>query len=380
MDARPTTTRLLLTLLAVLALLVVESRANAQTDAAAGGVTSVQELCRIEGQGESVLRGVGIVTGLKGTGDSGADPVLARPLAEFYRANGNPVPDLKDLVKAKSAALVFIEVVVPADGVRRDDQLDVYVTTSHSAASLAGGRLLLAPLLGPLAGDNTVYAFASGALAIEDPANPTHAVIRGGARMASDILMPSIADGFTLIVHPHFRGWTVTDQIADAINSLQPDAEATESPEGPIARALDDASVRISIPKVERSSPAKFISRVLSTTFSPSLLRLPAQVIVNSRTGSIIVTGNVEISTVAIAHKDLVVSTTNPKPTPTPANPETKTFKSALVQTTGRASERARVQDLLQAMRQLDIPIEDQIHILTQIHRAGRLHARLIVE
>ncbi len=356
--------------------------AAAQVSEPAPGVTSVQEICRIEGQGESVLRGVGIVTGLKATGDSGADLVLARPLAEFYRSSGNPIPDLKELAKAKSAALVFIEVVIPKEGARRDDQLDVYVTTSHSAASLAGGRLLLAPLLGPLAGDDTVYAFASGPITLEDPAMTTHGVVRGGARLAADVLMPTIAGEFTLVVHPHFRGWTVTDQLADAINALAPEADGLGevSAEANIATAVDDATVHVVIPKAERASPAKFVSRVLSATFSPSLLRLPAQVIVNSRTGSIIVTGNVEISTVAIAHKDLVVTTTTPPLTPTPLNPDVKQHKSALVQTTGRASERARIQDLLQAMRQLDVPVGDQINILTQIHRAGRLHARLIVE
>jgi flagellar P-ring protein precursor FlgI len=381
MGACNQTTRLLLTLAAVFALLAGVNRAAAQADASAG-VISVQELCRIEGQGESVLRGVGLVTGLKGTGDSGADLVLARPLAEFYKANGNPIPDLRELAKAKSAALVFIEVVIPKEGARRDDQLDVYVTTSHSAMSLAGGRLVLAPLLGPLAGDDTVYAFASGAITLEDPMVTTAGVIRGGARLTADVLMPAVGGEFNLVVHPHYRGWTVTDQLADTINALAPEVDpiAEEPSTGLIATALDDSTVQVIIPAAERGNPAKFISRVLSATFSPSLLRLPAQVIVNSRTGSIIVTGNVEISTVAIAHKDLVVSTTTPPPVPSPANPLTENHRSALVQTTGRASERARVQDLLQALRQLDVPVTDQINILTQIHRAGRLHARLIVE
>jgi flagellar P-ring protein FlgI len=381
MNRAPSIFGRLLRLVPVLALAIGSSRAWAQNDSTPG-VTSVQEICRIEGQGESVLRGVGIVTGLKGTGDSGADLVLARPLAEFYKANGNPIPDLRELAKAKSAALVFIEVVIPREGGRRDDQLDVYITTSHSAQSLMGGRLLLAPMLGPLAGDDTVYAFASGAIALEDPAVMTHGVIRGGARLAADVLMPAIHGEFTLVVHPHFRGWTVTDQLADTINALAPDMDLTGEPssDAAIASAIDDGTVRVVIPAPERANPAKFVSRVLSATFSPSLLRLPAQVIVNSRTGSIIVTGNVEISTVAIAHRDLVVTTSTPAAIPTPANPLVQERKSTLVQTTGRASERARIQDLLQAMRQLDVPVEDQINILIQIHRAGRLHARLVVE
>ncbi len=350
---------------------------------ASAGITSIQDMVRIEGQGQSVLRGFGIIVGLKGTGDNGQDLVLARPLAQVYKNNGNELADPRELAKAKSAALVMIECVIPREGARRDDELDIFVSVSHSAGSLAGGRLLLAPLTGPYVGDDTLYAMASGPIVIEDPAVPTVGRVRGGARMVKDVLMPLTGDTFQLIVHPHFRGWTVTDQIADTINSLAPETDLNGDAAGAagvIAHALDDSSVRVDIPALERANKAKFLSRVLSASFSPSLLRLPAQVIVNSRTGSIIVTGNVEISPVAVSHKDLIVSTTRPPVEPTPQNPRTTVSKATAVQTTGRASERGRIQDLLAAMRQLDVPIDDQISILTQIHQAGRLHARLIVE
>lgn len=345
-----------------------------------GDVTSVQELARLEGQAENVLRGVGIVLGLKGTGDSGADLVLARPLAAFYERNGNPLPELRELAKSKSAALVAIECVIPPQGARVGDNLDVFVSTSHSATSLAGGRLFLAPLSGPLPGQG-VFAFASGPLVLEDTGSPTVARIRGGARVAADILQPVSGEVFTLVVHPHFRSFSVTDQLADTINALGPDGDGVGGAAGePIARAVDDVTVRVTVPAAERSNPAKFIAKVLSASFSPSLLRLPAQVIVNQRTGSIIVTGNVEISAVAIAHKGLVVTTTTPAPVPTPLTPQTTTTKWTGVQTTDRPTERAKIQDLLSAFKALDIPVDEQIAILTQVHRAGRLHARLIVE
>lgn len=271
--------------------------ASAQTDLnASPGLTSVQEMTRLEGQGESILRGLGIVFGLKGTGDSGADLAAARMVAKFYENSGNPLPDLRELAKAKSFALVALEVVVPPEGARKDDKLDVFVATTHAASSVVGGRLYISPMLGPLPGQG-VYAFASGPLVIEDTAIPTVGRIRGGARVVEDILMPGVRDRFNLIVHPHFRSWTVTDQLADTINALAPEADAgdEEAAQAQIASAIDDATVQVNIPASERANPAKFLSRVLSATFSPSLLRLPAQVIVNPRTGSIVVTGNVEI-------------------------------------------------------------------------------------
>lgn len=350
----------------------------AEPPAVSTDVTSIQELARLEGQGESVLRGIGIITGLKGTGDAGNELVMAGPLAKIYESNGNPLPDLKLLAKAKSAAIVMLECVIPAQGARRDDTLDVFVTASHSASSLAGGRLHLAALSGPMPGQG-VYAMASGAVVIEDPLIPTAGRVRMGARMIRDVLMPGVKDTFRLVVFPHFRGYTVTTQIADTINSLAAESDAATNA-GPIARAVDDVAVEVVIPEAERAAAPQFVARVMSSTMSPSLLRLPAQVIVNQRTGSIIVTGNVEVSAVAVSLKNLVITTTTPPPVATLANPLVTTNRWAGVGTTSRASERARIQDLIQAFRTLDVPIEDQIAVLTQIHRAGQLHARLIID
>ena len=81
-------------------------------------VISIQEMVRLDTQAASQLRGIGIVTGLKGTGDAGSELVLARPLAEVYANNGNPLGDLKDLAKAKAAAMVSIWCEIPESGGR----------------------------------------------------------------------------------------------------------------------------------------------------------------------------------------------------------------------------------------------------------------------
>ncbi|MBL0870898.1 MAG: flagellar basal body P-ring protein FlgI [Phycisphaerales bacterium] len=345
---------------------------------------SIQEIARLEGQGEVVLRGIGIVTGLKGTGDSGQDLVLARPLAKIYESNGNPLGDLRELSKSKSAALVIITCTIPASGARVQDKLDVHVTVSHSATSLAGGRLFLSPLQGPLPGQG-VFAFAEGSISLEDPNTLTSGVIRGGAMVTHDILMPVGQDRIRLVIHPHLRSFSVTERVASTINARFQDpgsfADPSAQPEVvPMARAIDDAVVEVDVPMESRKNPAGFISDCLTATMDPSELRLPAKVVVNQRTGTIIVTGNVEISPVAIAHKDLVVTTTTPAVLPTPANPQTRTTRWTAAGTTNRASDRARIQDLLQAFKQLDVPVADQINILTQMHRSGRLHAQLVIE
>jgi flagellar P-ring protein precursor FlgI len=345
---------------------------------------SIQDLVRIKGQGRSVLRGVGIVVGLRGTGDSGKESALARPLQEVYRNSQIPLSDVKELERAKAAALVWIDCEIPEGGARVDDQLDVHVSVMHSASSIEGGRLIIAPLLGPLPGQPE-FAMASGPVTIEDKERPTVGRIRLGASVVRDVLMPEIDGSLTLIVRPHFRGWTTTRTIANGINgsvggSLEGTTEDGAGSDSAVARADDDMQVTVKIPEAERADPANFIARVLGTRISPTLLDLPAQVVVNERTGAMVITGDVEISPVAIAYKDLVVSTTTPAPVPTATDPLVTRESLIPVATSGRAAERARLADLIAAFKQLDVPVKDQIHIISEIHKTGRLHATLVVE
>jgi flagellar P-ring protein precursor FlgI len=361
-----------------------QAPARATTDPAASaalstGVIAVQDIARIQGQGESVLRGIGIVTGLRATGDDGADLLLARPLAKIYEANGNPLPDLKELAKSKSAAMVFIECTIPEQGARADDKLDVQVTVSHSAKSLQGGRLHLAALSGPMPGAG-VYAMASGPIVLDDTQLPTVGRVRLGAHVIKDILMPSIKSSFTLIIKPSYRNHATASMLAQTVNSI-PGADADGGDvNSDVAHAIDDVTVRVDIPAAERTSPTRFIGKVMSATFSPSLLRLPARVVCNERSGIIVVTGNVEVSPVVIAHKDLVITTINPPPVPTPVTPISTNSRVTSIATTGRTSERTRVQDLLSALKALDVPVMEQIKILVEIDRAGRLHGQLVLE
>ncbi len=340
----------------------------------------VQDIARLEGHGTSILRGIGIVTGLRGTGDSGGEEVLARPLREIYKQNEIPLGELKALSKAKSAAIVFLEVVVPPHGAHRDDELPVYVTVSHSASSLAGGRLHLAALAGPRPGDG-VYAMASGPIILEETANPTAGIIRKGARIIDDILMPTPSTSFNLILQPQYRRYATAQAVASVINSVaSSDIFELERSRGMVAMALDHSMVRITIPESERVEPARFVARVLSATLSPELLMPPATVRMNQRAGTIIATANVEISPAAISHGQLQIQTVLPEVPPTPVNPKVTTSRWTGVATTGKASERAKLQDLLAAFKQLDVPIEAQMEIIYQLHNTGRLHAELVFE
>jgi flagellar P-ring protein precursor FlgI len=343
---------------------------------------SIQDLVRIDGQASSPLRGVGIVTGLPKTGDSGKELVLAQPLARVYENSGISLPDLKSLGNAKSAALVTLSAEIPEEGGRKGDRFDVFVQVSHSASSLKGGTLVISPLLHPLPNvkaEDLVIGYAQGIITLEDPDVPTMGRIRGGLQLTKDVKRKQpITDTFDLIIRPHFRSFRTTQMIASEINGLTADLENNDDTANQIAAPIDDTVVRVTIPEHERVNPSNFIASVLTKRFSPSLMDLPAQVIVNDRKGTIIVTGDVEISAVTIGSDRLVITTTTPMPTPTAQDPLVTRSNWTEFGSTSTTAERARIQDLLEAFKQLNVPVREQIDILAQIHETGRLHAQFI--
>ena len=344
----------------------------------AATANTVKDFTRIRGQGESVLQGLGLVVGLNGTGDSGSELVMARPLANLLQRYGNPIPDFEELRSSRSVALVMITCVVPRSGAEVDDGLDIRISVINSATSLEGGELLASPLTNAVPG-GLVYAFAQGPVSIEDIERPTTAQIRGGARFVRPVrTMPPIAGGFELVIDPLFASWSAANHIAQSINdayflTTAPDAD-------PIALAIDPRSVRVAVPEDERPGLAAFVADILDTNITPSLLGVPAMVVCNSRTGVIVVAGDVQISPAIITHKDLVITTTSPAPVPTPEAPLTQQERWISLETNALEPELARIDDLLTAFDQLDVPPNDQIHILTLLHDAGKLHAKLVID
>jgi len=339
--------------------------------------TTVKDVARIEGEGHSVVQGLGLVTGLPGTGDSAKDLVVARPLAEVLRNLGNPIPDFAELGNSNKVALVLVKSRLPPSGARPNDRFDVTVTAINSATSLAGGELHLAPLTGPYPGD-PVYAIAEGRIEIESPTSPTRGLVLDGAQMIRSIDTSPKGDSFVVVLDSDYRDWTAVHEIAQAINQAiagRPDAE-----QALVARVVDVGRIEITIPPVERPHRAAFIGEVMSTDLGAALLRLPAKVICNAARGTIVVTGNVEISPITIRHKDLTITTTLPAPVPSPQAPVLERSEWVALETNARAAQKAKLQDLLASLDQLSVPVPDQIAILSDLHEAGRLQARLIIK
>lgn len=334
----------------------------------------VADITRISGQRTNVLTGLGLVVGLKGTGDGGNFLPAIRPLAAMLGKLTDPTT-VQELATANNVALVTVTATVPSNGVRSGDKVDVYVQSIGSSPSLRGGRLYVCPLLGPtaqLAPDGMPFAMADGPVVLEDPTTPTGGVVKGGGAVIEyDLPAKYIDNGqFTLVIEDPSASWTNASTIAKVIN----DAESTSGET--IAVAADPKNVVVTIPTIERERPDSFISRV--QRLPVPLLPTEARVLVNSKTGTMIVTGDVEISPCVISHKGLTISTANPTPVGTPRNPLVTLKDAVALDTTGSGG--AKLQELLNALDQLKVPAEDKITIVKELYQTGKLHAKLIVE
>ena len=355
--------------------------------AATASASRVGDITRLDAQREETLTGLGLVFGLKGTGDGGDFAPAIRPLSQMLGkfSNAASVAELKD---AKNVAVVALTVTVPANGVRGGDKLDVNVTSIGAAKTLAGGRLFVTPLTGPMPGMG-VFALAEGGLVIEDPATPTVAKVEGGCRMEIDLPKQFVRDGrFVLVLDDAVASYTAASNIAKMIN----DSEGLDGQQWAVA--VDPKNVSVTIPPAERARPDSFISRV--QRLPVPLIAEEARVRINQRLGTVVITGDVEIEPVVISMRGLTISTVVPLdpaapqatqntgdpfgPGPAAAGLTVKTQEFVPLAPGATPAQRAKLQDLVAALDQLKVPADDRIAILKELHKTGKLHAKLIVE
>lgn len=348
----------------ILATLLVLCLASTQAVA-----VKVADITRMSGQRTSSMTGLGLVYGLKGTGDGGSFQPAIRPLASMLE-QFNDQATVVELSKVKNVALVALIATVPPNGVMEGDHVDVTVMSLGSASSLRGGRLFVTPMTGPIPGAG-ILAMAEGPIVLEDDSAPLVGRIKGGCTLETTLMADQITDGrFTLVLDDPSASWTNASTIAKIIN----DAENTSGEV--IALALDPKNVVVTIPPSERQRPDSFISRV--QRLPVPMLPTAARVLINERTGTMIITGDVEISPVVISHKGLTISTVQPTPVPTARTPVLSTHDVIGIDPGNQGG--AKLQDLVAALDQLKVPAADRITIVKELYQTGKLHAQLITE
>lgn len=328
----------------------------------------IGDITRMSNQRTSVITGLGLVYGLKGTGDGGDYQPAMEMLAQMMTKFGNPT-NTAELKNVKNVAIVAITATIPANGGRDGDKIDVYVTSIGAAKSLKDGRLFVTPMRIALPDHDLLVGFAQGAVTMEDPASPTVGMVKGGVVLEGDMPNGRLEGSmFRLIIDEPSASWTMASNIAKRIN----DSEDGQT----WAWALSEKEVAVRIPPSEQQQPDGYISRI--QRLPVQIVNSEARVQINEKTGTIIVTGDVEISPVVISHKGLTISTINPKPTPKQGMPVIETKNFVAIDTENPSN--SKLQDLLNALDQLKVPIEDRIDIIKELHKTGKIHAKLMLE
>lgn len=377
--------------------------------AAEGPRVRIGDITRVQGLGVNTIIGMGLVTGLKATGDGPKCLPTMMALHKELSFFAAPVESLDDIKDARNVAIVEVSVEIPEHGAREGDRLDVHVT-ALAAKSLVGGQLLVTPLVYDDPSVSVLFAKASGRIEVEDPAIPTRGIIRGGARMEQDVLHNVVVTGDQLLrsgitnswIKPDRRyvtfvligahaGWNRAAAVASAISKdvltrLSRGGEADHHASGDDdefdgidnrgALALDSKSILVLVPRCEYTDPATFIRDIAQITLA--MESNEARVTINRKLRTIVISGDVYIAPTIVSHAGLMLTVGDPQ---ADGNPGTSSTSSqTFVPLQDPASGPANMAGLLEALNRLKVPFESRVDILTTLQQSGALQAKVVYE
>lgn len=367
--------RLALGLLAALACLAAPAAAAAQS--------RIKDIAEVEGVRDNMLIGYGLVVGLNGTGDSLRNaPFTRQSLESMLERLG--VNTRNTNLNTKNVAAVMVTANLPPFA-RQGSRIDVTVSALGDADSLLGGTLLVTPLLGA---DGEVYAVSQGPIAVSGfSAGGAAASVIKGTPTAGRISNGAIVErelGFQLAAMKSINislrnpDLTTARRIAQAINTFAG---------SPIARPLDPGTVMLTVPPNRENDIVGLLTDIEQLLVQPDQL---AKVVIDERSGTIVMGENVRISTVAIAQGNLTIRVTETpqvsQPNPFSATGETTVVPRTEIEVEENAQRRLAVlpasvtlQELVNGLNALGIGPRDMIAILQAIKAAGALQADIEV-
>ncbi len=360
-----------ITLISVIAASLLTVLANSQV--------RIKDIAGIQGARGNHLMGYGLVIGLDGSGDSNSTLFTAQTVVNMLQKLGVNVP--QGLIKVKNIAAVIVTAEMPAFA-KPGGLIDVTVNSIGDAKSLQGGTLLQAPLKGA---DDEVYAVAQGSLSIGGfnfsaggaSAQKNHVTVGRvprGARIEREV-PTTVSDGQSLEIALNQPDFTTASRIADAINVKVPGADAS---------ALDPYSVRVTIPPASRGNLVKFIAQLESVSVKPDT---SAKIVINERTGTLVVGGDVRISPCVVTHGNIRVKVDNtpivaiPAPFSGDGKPVIVPQKDVTVQEDknqlAAVPATTTIDQLVTALNALGATPRDLINILQAMKQAGSISAEL---
>ncbi|MGQ7848504.1 flagellar basal body P-ring protein FlgI [Granulosicoccus sp. 3-233] len=341
----------------------------------------LKDLASVAGVRDNPLLGYGLVVGLDGTGDT-TSPFTEQSLRSMLVQYGVTVPPSVN-ISSKNVAAVSIHAVLPPFA-KPGQKIDITASSLGNSKSLRGGTLLMSPLRGA---NGEVYAIAQGNLAVgglgvsgADGSSiainvPSVGRIPGGATVERAVPNP-FADSRRVVFNLHDPDFTTARRAVEAINA------ALGTPE---AEALDAVSVAVNAP-MEVSKRVAFIGYLEELTIDPG--EGAGKIIVNSRTGTIVIGSHVTVGPAAVTHGSLTVTiredTQISQPEPftdgvTAAVPDTEID---VVEEQSRMFELPRgttLSDIVQAINSVGAAPGDLVAILEALKQAGALRAQLII-
>jgi flagellar P-ring protein precursor FlgI len=341
----------------------------------------VRDVASLYGAPPVPLIGYGLVIGLNKTGDRRQTIFSAQTLANMLERFGVGVPPGE--IKIENVAAVLVTAELPAF-MRQGSRLDVTASSIGDARSLQGGTLIATPLRGP---DGTIHALAQGPLSIGGFGGG-----RGGNAVTVNHLTVGRVPGGALVQigqrvemspqqqirlalrEPDFgNAHRLADVISDALGS-------------PVARAMDSGTVTIEVPAVYRDAIPDLMARLESL---PMTVDRPSRIVINERTGTVVIGGGVRLGAAAVAHGNLSVRISTQyavsQPAPFSSRGETVVVPDEQVDVTeGDAKlvnlgEGTTLDAVVRALNALGATPRDIIAILQALQSAGALAAEIVI-
>lgn len=341
-------------------------------------------LGRFDGWRDNALIGYGIVTGLAGSGDTRRNEVTRLALRNVLSRLGTTISEAQ--INSRNVAVVIVTATLPASA-NPGDRIDAVVSSIGDARSLAGGTLLMTPLVGP---DQHPYALAQGALTAgghDFEANqnrqqrnyPTSAVLPGGATVETAVDAQILKENGQVSFVLSEPSFTTAQRISDAINGALGGIS--------MVRNADEVAIRYD---GSAHTLAAFLSRIENIAVMPDV---DPRIVINERTGTVVAGENVRISGVVISQGDIKVTITSENYASQPSfiGGFANDVSSLIVTNTKLDVEQGAndavmrfpnttVGSLVEGLARAKVDTRRMISILQAIKAAGALHADIVVQ
>lgn len=339
----------------------------------------IRDLTRIDGVRDNMLSGMGLVVGLNGTGDSRFSTTF-QMLKNMMNSYGIVADETA--LRSRNVAAVTVTAVLPPFA-RSGDYLDVTIQSIGDAKSLQGGMLLLTALKAP---NGQIFAAAQGPISIGGFSGGTG----GNTTQQNHLQVARIPNGALIerTLEPDLSGKTEIDLLLQSWNyeTASLIAQAINGHfkhDTLVAESVNAGRVKLTIPTRYRNNIVSFISEVQNLQVRASM---PAKVVINERTGTIVIGHNVRISTVAVSHGNLTVTISTQSDTAAHIDRTgVDIYNQSTVQVNVTEEKKQllelktgpTVSDVVKALNAIGASPRDIIAILQAMKEAGALYAQL---